>query len=88
MAFGELTIDGLIDTAALSSPIPEMNLRNIRLLSPQSAIRESPPPKVQKLVANGQFETPKSTIEPNFEVGDIEFHKIFIVIENLREPII
>ena len=88
MDFGELTIDGLIDTGALSSAIPEMDLRKIRLLSPQSVIREGPPPNFQIMVANGQLETPKSTIELRFEVGDIEFHEIFIVMENLTGPII
>ena len=88
MDFGELTIDGLIDTGALSSAIPEMDLRKIRLLSPQSVIREGPPPNFQILVANGQLETPKSTIELKFEVGDIEFHEIFILMENLTGPII
>ena len=88
MDFGELTIDGLIDTGALSSAIPEMNLRKIRLLSPQSVIREGPPPNFQIMVANGQLETPKSTIELNFEVGDIEFREIFIVMEHLTGPII
>ena len=39
-------------------------------------------------VGNGQLETPKSTIELKFEVGDIEFHEIFIVMENLTGPII
>ena len=67
MDFGELTIDGLIDTGALSSAIPEMD---IRLLSPQSVIREGPPPNFQIMVANGQLETPKSTIELQFEVGE------------------
>ena len=88
MDFGELTIDGLIDTGALSSAIPEMDLRKIRLLSPQSVIREGPPPNFQIMVANGQLETPKSTIELKFEVGDIEFHEIFIVMEHLTGPII
>ena len=88
MDFGELTIDGLIDTGALSSAIPEMDLRKIRLLSPQSVIREGPPPNFQIMAANGQLETPKSTIELKFEVGDIEFHEIFIVMENLTGPII
>ena len=86
--FGELTIDGLIDTGALSNAIPEMDLRLIRLLSPQSVIREGPPPNFQIMVANGQLETPKSTIELKFEVGDIEFHEIFIVMEHLTGPII
>ena len=84
---GELTIDGLIDTGALSSAIPEMDLRKIRLLSPQSVIREGSPPNFQILVANGQLETLKSTIELKFEGGDIEFHEIFIVMENLAVPI-
>ena len=88
MDFGELTIDGLIDTGALSSAIPEMDLRKIRLLSPQSVIREGPPPNFQIMVANGQLETPKSTIELKFEVGDIEFHEVFIVMEHLTGPII
>ena len=88
MDFGKLTIDGLIDTGALSSAIPEMDLRKIRLLSSQSVIREGPPPNFQIMVANGQLETPKSTIELKFEVGDIEFHEIFIVMEHLTGPII
>ena len=40
------------------------------------------------MVANGKVENPKSTIELKFEVGDIEFHEIFIVMENLTGPII
>ena len=88
IVIGELTIDGLIDTGALSSAIPEMDLRKIRLLSPQSVIREGPPLNFQILVANGQLETPKSTIELKFEVGDIEFHETFIVMEHLTGPII
>ena len=31
---------------------------------------------------------PKSTVELKFEVGDIEFHETFIVLENLSSPII
>ena len=40
------------------------------------------------MVANGQLETPKSTVQLKFEVGDIEFHEIFIVMEKLTGPII
>ena len=88
MDFGELTIDGLIDTGAHSSAIPEADLRKIRLLAPQSIIKEGPAPTFQIMVANGQLETPKSTVELKFEVGDIEFHEIFIVMEKLTGPII
>ena len=88
MDFGELTIGGLFDTGALSIALPEMDLRKLRLPSPQSVIRERPPLNFQIMVANGQLETPKSTIELKFEVGDIEFHEIFIVMEKLMGPII
>ena len=40
------------------------------------------------MVADVDLETPKSTVELKFEVGDIEFHEIFIVIEKLSSPII
>ena len=88
MDFGELTLDGLVDTGALSSAIPEADLRNIRLLAPWSIVKEGPAPNFQIMVANGQLETPKSTVELKFEVGDIEFHEIFIVMEKLTSPFI
>ena len=87
MDFGELTIDGLIDTGALSSAIPEADLRKIRLLAPQSIVKKGPAPTFQIMVANGQLETPKSTVELKFEVGDIEFHGVFIVLEKLNGSI-
>ena len=81
MDFGELTLDGLVDTGALSSAIPEADLRKIRLLAPQSIIKKGPAPNFQIMVANGQLENPKSTVELKFEVGDIDFHEIFLVME-------
>ena len=39
MDFGELNIDGLIDTGALSSAIPEVELRKVRLLAPHTKIK-------------------------------------------------
>ena len=88
MDFGELTLDGLVDTGTLSSAIPEADLRKIRLLAPQSIVKEGPAPHFQIMVANGQLETPKSTVELKFEVGDIEFHEICIVMEKLTSPLI
>ena len=40
------------------------------------------------MVANGNLETSKSTVELKFEVGDIEFYEIFIVMEKLSSRII
>ena len=88
MDFGELTLDGLVETGAHSSAIPETDLRKIRLLAPQSIVKEGLAPSFQIMVANGDLETPKSTVELKFEVGDIEFHEIYIVMEKLSSPII
>ena len=85
--FGELTLDGLVDTGALSSAIPEADLLKIRLLAPQSIGKEGPGPNFKIIVANGQLER-KSTVELKFEVGDIEFHEKFIVMEKLTSPLI
>ena len=72
MDYGEVTIDGLIDTGAHSSALPETVLRKIRLLATQSIIKKGPVPSFQIMVANGDLETPKSTVELKFEVGDIK----------------
>ena len=88
MDFGELILDDLIDTAALSSAIPEADLRKIHLLAPQSIRKEGSAPSFQIMAANGNLETPKSTVELKFEVGHIQFHETFIVMAKLSSPII
>ena len=88
MDFGELTLDGLVDTGGLSSAIPEAELRETPLLAPQSITKEGPAPNFQIMVAYGQLETPKSTVELKFEVGDIDFYEIFIVLEKLTSPLV
>ena len=81
MDFGELTIDGLIHTGALSSAIPEADLNKIRLLAPNLIIEESPPPDFHIIVAKGGIEHPVGTVTLQFEVGDILFKERFIVMK-------
>ena len=88
MDFGELNIDGFIDTGALSSAIPEADFCKNRLLSPHTIFNESPPPDFQIIVANGQLEAPIATVDLQFEVGDITFREKFIVKTNLTNPLI
>ena len=87
MDFNELTLDGLVETGVPSSAIPEADLRKIRLLSPKSNNKEGPATNFQIMVANGQLGNPKSTVELKFEFGDIDFHEIFIVMEELTSPL-
>ena len=88
MDFGELTIDGLIDTGALSSAIPESDLKKIRLLTPKSIIEEAGPPNFHIIVANGGIEQPMGQVLLQFEVGDLEFQERFIVMKKLTNPLI
>ena len=39
------------------------------------------------MVANGQLETPKSTVELKLEIGDIDFHETLVVMEKLTSPL-
>ena len=73
MDFGELTIDGLIDTSLLTSSILEADLRKILLLVPQTILFAGALPDFQILVANGDLERPSATVELQFEIGDISF---------------
>ena len=88
MDFVELNIDGLIDTGALSSDIPEADLPKIRLLGLHTKLNECPPTEFQNMFANGQLEAPIATVELQFEVGDITFREKFIVMTNLTSPLI
>ena len=88
MDFGELNIDGLIDTGALSSAISEADLGKIRFLAPHTILNEGPPPEFQIMVANGQLEAPIATVGLQFEVGDITFREKFIVMTNFTSPLI
>ena len=87
MDFGELNIDGLIDTGALSSAIPEADLRKIRLMAPHTILHEGPQPEFQIMVANRHLEAHIATVELQFEVGDITFREKFIVMTNLTSPL-
>ena len=66
MDFGELNIDELIDTGALSSTLAEDDLHEFRLLSPHTVLNEGPPPEFQNMAANGQLESPIATVELQF----------------------
>ena len=88
MDFGELNVDGLIETGALSGAFPEADLRKIRVLAPQTKLYEGPLPAFQFMVATGLLEAPIATVELQFEVGDIIFREKFINMTNLTNPLI
>ena len=88
MDFEKLTLDGLIDTGALTSAISEQDLNQVKLLAPEAITATGPAPNFQIMVANGQLETPIGTVCLTFEVADFMFKKNFIVMKVLPNPLI
>ena len=88
MDFEKPALDGLIDTGALTSAISEQDLNKIKVLAPEAISDTSPASKFQKMVANGQLETPNGTACLTFEVADFMFKENFIVMKVLPNPLI
>ena len=88
MDFEKLTLDGPIDTGALTSAISEQDLNKIKLLAPEAITDTGPAPNFQIMVANGQLETPIGTVCLTFEVADFMFKENFIVMKVLPNPLI
>ena len=58
MDFGELNSEGLIDSDALSGAIPEVDLRNFRLLASHAILNEGSSSEFQNMVGNSKLEAP------------------------------
>ena len=88
MDFQNLTLDGLIDTGALTSAISEQDLNKIKLLANDAIKETGPPPNFQIMVANGQLEVPIGTVLLEFEVADFMLKENFIIMKTLPNPLI
>ena len=88
MDFEKLTLDGLIDTGALTSAISEQDLNKIKLLANEAIKETGPPPNFQIMVANGQLEVPIGTVLLEFEVADFMLKENFIIMKNQPNPLL
>ena len=88
MDFEKLTLDGLIDTGALTSAISEQDLNKLKLIANEAIKDTGPPPNFQIMVANGQLEVPTGTVLLEFEVADFMLRENFIIMKNLPNPLI
>ena len=83
-----LTIDALVDSGAYVRAIAQKELDRIKQKSPSNVLKIDDPPNFQIQVANGQLEKPTATATLNFDIGDHIFAEHFVVMKNLRGPII
>ena len=88
MDFEKLTLDGLIDTRALTSAISEQDSNKIKLLANESIQETGTQPNFQNMVANGQLDVPIGTLLLEFEVADFMLRENFIIMKNLPNPLI
>ena len=88
MDFEKLTLDGLIDTGALTSAFSEQDLNKIKLLANEAIKETGPPPNFQIMVANGQLQVPIGTVLLKFEVADFMLKEIFIIMNTLPNPLL
>ena len=83
----QLTLDGLIDTGALTRAISEQDLNKIKLLA-NAAIKETRTlPNFQIMVDNNQLEVPIGTVLVKFEVPAFMLRENSFM-ENLPNPFI
>ena len=83
-----LTIDALVDSRAYVSAMAQKELDGIKQQYPSSILKIDDPPNFQIQVANGQLEKPTETVTLKFDIGDHIFSEHFVVMNNLRGPII
>ena len=88
MNLRELNIDGFMGTGALTDAIPETDLCKVPLLAPHTMLDEGPPPEYQIMVANGQLESSIATTKLQIEIGHFTFEKKYLVMTNLKSPLI
>ena len=88
MDFEKLTLDGLIDTGALTSAISEQDLNKIKLIGNEPKKDTGPPPNFQIMVANDKLEAPVGTVLLEFEEADFMLRENFHHHEKLTKLIL
>ena len=83
-----LTIDALVDSGAYVSAKAQKELDRIEQQSPSNILKIDDPRNFQIQVANGQLEETTATARLKFDIGGHIFAEHFVVMKNLRGPII
>ena len=83
-----LKIIALVESGAYVSAIAQEELNTIKQQSPSNILKIDDPLNFQIQVAIGQLEKPTATATLKFDIGDHIFAEHFVVMKNLRGPII
>ena len=88
LEFGEITIDGLVDSGAYINAIPWSDYVMIKNNTENCIIKEYPQPPFRIECANAQIEQPIATADVQFNIGTYTFTYTFVVLSRTSFPII
>ena len=88
LEFGEMTMDGLVDSGAFINAMSWSDYNAIKMNSDSCVIKEYPQPPSKIECANAQLEQPIATADIQFNIGTYTFTDTFVILSKTSFPII
>ena len=88
LEFGELTMDGLVNSGAFINAMSWSDYNAIKMNSDNCVIKEYPQPPFKIECANAQLEQPIATADIQFNIGTYTFTDTFVILSKTSFPII
>ena len=88
LEFGEITMDGLVDSGAFINAKSWSDYNIIKMSSDNCVIKEYPQPPFKIECANAQLEQPIATADIQFNIGTYTFTDTFVIQSKTSFPII
>ena len=88
LEFGEITMDGLVDSGAFINAMSSSDYNAIKMNSDSCVIKEYPQPPFKIECANAQLEQPIATADIQFNIGAYTFTDTFVILSKTSFPII
>ena len=88
LEFGELTMDGLVDSGAFINAMSWSDYNAIKMNSNNCVIKEYPQPPFKIECVNAQLEQPIATADIQFNIGTYTFTDTFVILSKTSFPII
>ena len=87
LEFGEITMDGLVDSGAFINAMSWSDYNVIKMNSDSCVIKEYPQPPFKIECANAQLEQPIATADIQFNIGTYTFTDTFVILSKTSFPI-
>ena len=88
LEFGELTMDGFVDSGAFINAMSWSDYNAFKMNSDNCVIKEYPQPPFNIECANAQLEQPIATADIQFNIGTYTFTDTFVILSKTFFPII